>query len=232
MKFFKIMLALTFFVLLPHQVILAEKTKEKRHLTGFNQIKLNDRGTLYLTQGDKESVVIECNSDDMDRIDVHVKGNALILEQDKGFFGRSVDVVYHVTFKDLEKVKISGSGSLNSDRIHVDNIYFGISGSGDVRIDDLEAESIELKISGSGEANLSGEASHQKITISGSGDVFSEKLMGENVTINISGSGKARIFASEELNIRASGSGKVIYFGDPRVQTTSSGSFSAIPGRK
>jgi len=230
-KNFKIVLLFIVAASFSIQFVLAGTIKETRELSGFKQIKLNHSGELVLIQGSKESVVVEVDQDDLEFIETYVSRNVLVLDQKKKYFGRGYDVTYYVTYIDLDKVRINGSGSISADKMDVDEITFGISGSGNIDILDLNTNELDLNISGSGSAVFKGSAPTQNVSISGSGDYFSKDLIGESVSVRISGSGHAEVYTSKKLNVKSSGSGDVVFYGQPKsISNSSSGSSKVYSG--
>lgn len=205
---------------------------EKREISGLNRITVRDIGDLLLSQGDKESLVVEADPDLLAKVKTKVKDGKLILELGSGWLdklsiglsdlsGRRVR--YIVTVRELDELKISGkvdvsAGSLDSDRLTV-----GISGMGRVEIDTLNSGKLSVGISGRGEFSASGSVIHQDISVSGSGDYRAGDLESQSTVIRISGQGSAKVWAVEELEVTISGYGNVEYRGSPSVNQTISG---------
>jgi hypothetical protein len=205
---------------------------EKREISDFNRITVRDIGELVLSQGDKESLVVEADPDLLAKVKTKVKDGKLILGLGSGWLdklsiglsdlsGRRVR--YIVTVRELDELKISGkvdvtAGSLDSDRLAI-----GISGMGRVEIDTLNTKKLSVGISGRGEFSAYGSVIHQDISVSGSGDYRAGDLESQSTVIRISGQGSAKVWAVEELVVTISGYGNVEYRGNPSVNQTISG---------
>lgn len=205
--------------------------KETRDVGNFDFIAMNISGKVYVTQGNKNEVIIEAEEDDLENIRTEVRSGRLsISTRDRGgwfSWGDGLDgkVNIYITVKDLRGVSVSGSGDVISRGvIKGEDFETSISGSGDIEIE-LDVRRVESKITGSGNIELKGSAQRARLGISGSGKYFAEELKVDDYEVSISGSGRASINTNGELDVRISGSGSVYYSGNPSgVNTNVSGS--------
>ncbi|WP_420387815.1 head GIN domain-containing protein [Roseivirga sp.] len=226
MRKYSIILILSLFVSLAWS-----QTKETRDVGNFDFIAMNISGKVYLTQGDKNEVIVEADRDDLEKIRTEVRGGRLSIStrNERRWFswGDGLDgrVNIYITVKELRGVSVSGSGDVISQNvIKGDDFETSISGSGDIEIE-LDVRRVESKITGSGNIELKGSAQRARLGISGSGKYFAEELKVDDYQVSISGSGRASINTNGELDVRISGSGSVYYSGDPTgVNTNVSGS--------
>jgi len=198
---------------------------EEREVSAFNKIHLKGSGKVFLTPGEKQTLVIKTDDNIMPLIETDVSGNKLSIS-DGNHHLRPTSFEVYITLENLEGVRISGD-IIGTGRFVTDTFYAEISGSGDV---DLEVETGKLasKISGSGAIRLAGKAEGYTVSISGSGEINAFDVEAKNVTVKISGSGDCRVHAVESLDTKISGSGDVYYKGRPRINTKISGSGSLI----
>lgn len=207
------------------------QTKETRDVGDFDFISMNISGKVYVTQGNKNEVIVEANDRDLDKIRTEVRGGRLsISTRDNGSWfrwGDGIDgrVNVYITLKELRGVSVSGSGDvISQNTIKTDDFEASISGSGDIEIE-LDSRAVISKITGSGNIELKGSARRARLGISGSGKYFAEELKVDDYEVSISGSGRASINTNGELDVRISGSGSVYYSGNPTgVNTNVSGS--------
>ena len=202
--------------------------KRTLDLGSFTQVSFGTPGSLYITQGSNEEVVVECSDSVFDDLEFEVSGDRLSIRNKsrRNWMSRGLeDVDVYITMKTIERLALSGSGNLVSENtLNVDDLDLRLSGSGDMDLD-LDGEEVEIKISGSGNIELAGNADEAQASISGSGRVQAEDLEVKSFEAAISGSGRCYITVTEEINARISGSGSIYYAGDPdRVYSDSSGS--------
>jgi len=199
--------------------------EEVRQLDTFSGIGISISADVFYTPGSKHEIRIEGDDRDVEDLITKVEDGFLKIKYPNWKIRRSKLTIY-VTSKELDAVKMSGSGLFESAKpISADEMDLAISGSGDIVFSKLTADEVEVKISGSGDVILeSGSADELDLRISGSGKLKAEAFEVSEFSAGISGSGGARITAKEELDVRISGSGSVYYHGNPRVNSSSSGS--------
>ena len=198
---------------------------EEREVSAFNKIHLKGSGKVFLTPGEKQTLVIKTDDNIMPLIETDVSGNKLSIS-DGNHHLRPTSFEVYITLENLEGVRISGSGDIiGKGRFVMDTLDTEISGSGDM---DLEVETglLETKISGSGSIHLSGKAEDYTVSISGSGKINAFDVDAKHVSVKISGSGDCRVSTSESLDAKISGSGDVYYRGRPQINAKISGSGS------
>lgn len=200
---------------------------EELNVPDFNAIDLTMVGTVFLTQGDTQSVTVEGKPNIIDELELDVHNGEWAIEPDRCV--RDVgELTFFITVPDIRRVKVSGSGEVFTDgSFDVNDVEFNISGSGKIDVE-VYGDDIEANISGSGKINLTGEADELDIDISGSGDVRAFDIPIREVDISISGSGDAEVRVDELLIVRISGSGDVYYKGNPTLDISISGSGDVI----
>ena len=233
MKWFAMILGLASFAFLSTSACNSKKTirgsgnitKESRQVSGFRKVSISGSGHLSITQGDIESLEIECDDILMPHIRTVVKNETLKIGPKDVSLRPSRPIEYRLSLIDFDTLRTSGSVSVESPALRTETLKVSVSGSGSFTLEKLEAQSLKFDISGSGEVNIeSGESASQRVSISGSGDFNVPNLKSQNIEISISGSGKARVWVTEKLDIKISGSGKIQYYGSPTISSRVSGS--------
>ena len=198
---------------------------ESRDVRDFDRVSLTGSGEVVITQTGEESLTVETDDNLMQYVRTEVTGGTLNLGIDTD--GRSISPTrlrFTLTVKDVDGLKISGSGDITTGDFDTERLEVEVSGSGDVRIDALTVENVVVRISGSGDVELAGEATGQDIDISGSGKYRAGDLSSAEAKVTISGSGDATVWVTDSLDVRISGSGSVDYFGNPTTDLSGSGS--------
>lgn len=192
---------------------------EDIRVSNFDQINFSTIGELTITQGDRESLMIEAESNVMGRIASTVRGGTLYIEMKSGIWSvvPTKPVRYDLTGKELTALDLSGVGSVYAGAIDTDRLDLDISGTGEVAIRSLTADSLELKHTGVGKCELAGQVRRQEVRLTGAGEYDAADLESESVKVELSGVGKATVWATDVLDIQLSGVGQVSYYGDPRV---------------
>lgn len=199
---------------------------ERRDVSDFHSIDLRGVGTVNLMQGATESLSVEADEQTMPEIETEVVGGVLRLglKRNWGFGWKPGPITFTIGIIRLQRLNISGSGTIRAGHIESPDLEMRISGSGTLEIDDLVGREVRMGISGSGDMIVLGVADALRASISGSGRMRAERLACRTVEMRISGSGDGFVSASEELDVRISGGGNVRYVGRPRIRTRASGS--------
>lgn len=178
---------------------------ETRPVSGFTGIELSGIGEVTIEQGDAEALTIEADDNVLPALTSEVDGSVLRLgTKPRTRVQTRNPIRYRVTVEELDRIDLSGSGTVTAV--------------------DLKLTTLDINISGSGTMDLAGSADQQEVEVSGSGRYEAARLPSRSVSIDISGSGKATVAASEQLRVDISGSGTVTYSGDPTVDQSISGS--------
>ena len=206
---------------------------ERRNVSGFNKVLVEGAGRIIITQGDKESLIIETDDNLMEYIKVEVKGDTLEIGfEDNVVFssgrGRiALDptdgFVFRISVIDLNAIAVSGAADIEIEKIKTDQFDITLSGAGLVAVDDLDARTLNVLVSGAGDVNLAGRVDNQVVRLSGLGHYQAFSLESQVAAITISGAGGANVWVTESLDVSISGAGDVKYYGDPSVTPSISG---------
>jgi hypothetical protein len=204
-------------------------TEETLYVDEFNGFISTIAADIYLTQGDKQEVVIEAQQNIIDNINLDRLDDGIWTIGYHRPVISAKPVKIYITIPTLTKAAISGSGDLKglTPFTGLDNLKLMISGSGSM---DLETESnkMDVVISGSGDIKITGETGNLDLLISGSGSFQGSDLVTTKADLTISGSGGARVAVEDFLQVFVSGSGSVYYSGNPEIDVRVSGSGRVI----
>ncbi len=223
------MKAIKIFILL--SILSFGVTAQKRTIdvSSFSELSFAVSGNVYLKQGSNESVEVDCSDETFDKIEFDLSGDRLTIKR-RGKWNwrdgiRNSDLDVYITMKDVERLSVSGSGTITSEnQIETDEIRLSVSGSGDLELD-LNSTNTDIRISGSGDVRLNGTSDKTEARISGSGKIKAEDMESRTFEASINGSGNCYVTVTEEVVANISGSGNVYYNGRPdRVISNSSGS--------
>jgi hypothetical protein len=104
--------------------------KENRPVQGFTEVELAMMGTLHLTQGDAESLMVEAEDDLLPKIVTTVQRNRLTIRLASGTrITTKQPVDFSLTMKEITGISLSSSGSGTLDQMNTDALAFDISGS-------------------------------------------------------------------------------------------------------
>ena len=194
---------------------------QSRTVSGFDRVAFAGLGELTMVQGNRESLVIEAESNVMGRIVTEVRDGTLHIELKGGPFGWGVTptraIRYTLTVRELNALDISGVGSVLAEAIETDRLELSVSGTGKLVIRALSADDLVVEHSGVGQCELAGQAREQTVSLTGAGAYDAGDLEGQDIELQVSGVGKATVWATDTLDVQISGAGSVEYYGAPAV---------------
>lgn len=203
-------------------------TTETREVSDFDGIDLAGQGRVEIDFGETESLVIEAEDNLMPLLTSEVEGGILTLGTTRNI-NPTEDVVFSVTVTSLDRLRLSGSGTIQAPELAGESIAIDVRGSGGVSLTDLDVGEVRAEISGSGDIELSGIADRLNGLVSGSGQLEAAALTVAEADVGISGSGDVVVNATDSLVAEVRGSGSIEYLGNPSVQADVSGSGSVDP---
>jgi len=206
-------------------------TNTTKNVSGFNQVVLSGTGTLIITQGDNESLVIEAEDNIGPKITTEVSNNQLSINQN-GIPIPTKPIKYYLTVKDLNQIQIDGTGEIQSDTLNTNNLTIIINGAGQSTMTNLNVLLLNININGAGKLNIGGTATNQTIKIAGAGNYSADNLNSKTATINIDGGGNVVVKVSQLLNVIINGAGDISYIGNPQIkkQINGAGNVKQIKG--
>jgi Putative auto-transporter adhesin, head GIN domain len=179
---------------------------EVRPVDKFTAIRLSVSGNLVIERTGTESLTVTADDNLVSLFTSEVKDSTLDLSVAKGKSLSGKRPVYRVTVSELQKLDVSGSGTVDATK--------------------LDGDALSMSISGSGTGNLAGRVDDLTVSISGSGSFNGAELKAKRAKVVVSGSGEVTVNASDELDAKVSGSGSIWYVGSPKLTPSVSGSGS------
>lgn len=209
---------------------------EKRNVSGFHTIRVEDGIDLYLTQSDEEAVAVSAGRlEDRDKIKTIVENGVLrIYYNNNGLVitgWRNRYLRAYVSVKTLQELRASGGSDAYAESgLTVKDFKLHTSGGSDFR-GTVNADNLELRASGGSDIRISGKTINLRAISSGGSDIHGFDLIAENAFITSSGGSDARITVTHELGVEASGGSDVDYKGNPVIKYKSSSGGGSVTKR-
>jgi hypothetical protein len=194
-------------------------SRETRQVSGFHGVSVSSGIDLYLTQKNVEEVVVEADSDDMDKIITEVEGGILkIYIKQKSWFNmnwNSDPRKVYVSFKTLDRLDASAGSDVESESVlKLDKLKLDASSGSDVEIE-LEANELNVDSSSGSDIKLKGKAVYLDVSASSGSDIDAGDLETKKCRANTSSGSDIRVNVSEELDANANSGGDISYTGNP-----------------
>lgn len=193
--------------------------RETRSIGSFDEIQTEGVISVYLKQGDYESVVVETDKNLQFYVQTFVKGNTLTIKnKDEADIEKSTKMNVYVTLKDIKKLEISGVGKIETEnQLNLKDLTIDNSGVGSTILD-LRCSKLKADINSVGNLTLKGEITNVSIDHNGVGNIKAEDLSAEILRIESNGVGNAEVNSSKEIYINLNGIGNVSYKGNAVVK--------------
>ncbi len=179
----------------------------------FSELKASGVFSVFLEQGNTESVRIEADDNFQPLFEVKNEGSKLIIKmQDdvniqtkKGSKGMKV----YVTFKNLKSLEMNTVGNVSSEKkLSFNDLDIKNNSVGSMNLN-LSAKNIKLKNESVGTVMLSGSADEAIIHNNGVGSLKAYDFVVQKMDINNNGIGSAEVNAEKELKVKENFLGKV-----------------------
>ena len=201
-------------------------TRQARKVDSFNGVALGLPGRLELRSGSVDSVTVETDDNLQALVETRVEDGMLRIRPVKRNLDlRTRNLKIVVTARQIERLSLGGSGTIDADVLRGKRLDVDVGGSGKIRIVRLDAETVAAKVAGSGDLRADGGTVRDlSVSIGGSGSVDMGKVATDTARVSIAGSGDVTVWAKNDLRAKIAGSGDVGYYGAPTVSRSVAGS--------
>lgn len=203
--------------------------KQTRELGHFTGLALAVPGKLELRIGNTEGVTIEADDNVLPLVETVIENGTLQIRPTRRNLNlRTQNLKIVVQARNVDRIALAGSGSVESDALRAPKLKFDLGGSGSINVKGVEGDTVAVTLGGSGDLKAGGGAARQvSVSIGGSGNVELGQVKAATASINVAGSGEATVWATNALSMNIAGSGDVNYYGDPTVSKSVLGSGGA-----
>lgn len=209
--------------------------RQTRQISGFHGVSVSSGIDLYLTQKNVEEVLVEAESDDLDKLVTKVEGGILkIYMKQKSwsiFNWSSKPRKVYVSFATLDKLEASaGSDVVSENFLKLDKLNLDASSGSDVKLE-LEANELSVGSSSGSDISLKGKATVLQADASSGSDINASELQTKKCTASVSSGSDMKVFVTEVLNANASSGGDISYSGNPAKKDINESSGGDVHGK-
>lgn len=222
------------FTLLLSSVALAQ---EVRAVAPFSKVIISPHIQVTLVEGEEESVSIESNTEDEEKLNIEVNGKTLRIYLDdakettktqielkngiefKGPVYKGTIVTATITYKTLNDISVRGEERLVCESLlKGENFRLKIYGASQVYLNEVDLKRFHTTIYGESTLEIkSGAIQQQKYTSYGVSDVDALAIANEDTRIIAYGEAELKINASKRIKITAYGAASLKYKGDAEI---------------
>jgi len=204
-------------------------TKEQREVSPFDNIIVRGTFTVFLSQGDTESVEVEIDDNLQQYVEVRNEGSKLVLDiKDNVNFSKTTKNNIYITLKNINLLDVSGVCTIKTiSPLNCDHITLIVSGvvNGEW---DIYSNMLNVILRGVANIELRGKTTELDIKQSGVGNFNAKKLIADKVTVHNSGVGSVSVHATQELSMTNTGVGSITYSGDAEIKHMNSSGVGKI----
>jgi len=198
-------------------------TKETRSVAPFTSIDFALPGTLYITQNNTQSVVVEAKDSIVPSIRTEVTNGVLKIDTTNPIASITTPLTVYVSVTDINAVSNSGAGAvLSSSPLNEKTLNLTLQGAGSINIA-VNVTQLTTQVSGAGTVLLRGNATNYSASLTGVGSLHSYELQTDSTMVTITGVGSAEVTALNTLTVNISGAGSVKYHGSPQITVQRAG---------
>ena len=182
---------------------------EHRELAPFVAVELAGENTVTIRVGPAQSVAVTADQDLIRRVTTIVHDGRLVVGNE-GSVTTANGMSVAVTVPSLERVVLSGSGTVT---------VAGVTGN------DFVAD-----LSGTGTLEASGTVGRVTAVLSDTGTVDLKGLIAREAVARMDGTGVIGVHATSTLDATLTGTGSIVYWGAPSVTTHNTGTGTVTAG--
>ncbi|MGB4595165.1 MAG: head GIN domain-containing protein [Anaerolineaceae bacterium] len=196
-----------------------KEISEDRAVEAFSGIDFSGGGSIKLVHGTEYKLNISGEDNVLDNITSEVKNGVLVIDfkRDVGATFSTKDVVFTITYIDINKLEVNGGAMIESENLGVQNLQLVINGGGSTTLKSQGMDALDVRLDGGNNFVISGQATSQTVEINGGGNYNASDLKTETASISMTGAGNADIWATDTLSAKIVGVGKISYWGNPIV---------------
>lgn len=209
---------------------------QNRTTSNFNFINLKMSGTVYISQSDQYSILVEAPAEFIDKITTEVSENTLMIENRNKYIGNNSPAVkIYVSMPRLNGLEVNGSGNITAQTAITTNfLTASVAGSGRINLKEVTAGKLAIRIDGSGQIEQTKAiAESVMIELYGSGSYDGANFTCRLLSVSLNGSGDIQLaaIAAGKLWLQNSGSGSIRHVSglatEALLENTGSGAISA-----
>jgi hypothetical protein len=203
-------------------------------VTGFEQVRVEGPFRVKLATGVPPSASATGSQSALDRIAIDTVGRTLVIHSDISAWGAesssddSGPVEIRIGTHDLSSAALTGSGSLEIDKVTALSFNASAQGSGEIGIAKADVDQLSVSLTGTASAVVAGKAGMLKLTTLGSSAFDGTALVAKDATISAQGAATVKVGVSDSATVQASGPATIILTGNPGCTSHVGGSASLV----
>ena len=199
-----------------------------RNVKNFNAIKVSSGIDLYITMGNRETLKIEADKEDIDDVKTEVKNGTLhiYMKRRNNWFnwGFNESIKVFVTAKSLEQIDASSGSDVESENtLEGDRLEVEASSGSDVKLE-VYYKTLTLDTSSGSDARIKGKVKTFVAEASSGSDIKAQNLETAICKLKASSGSDIDVTVTDEIYAKASSGSDIRYYGNPKIKDTDTSS--------
>lgn len=202
--------------------------REQRHVgMDFEKISSSAGIDVYITQGNKNEIIVETDENLVGYIDSEISDGELSISTSNRM-GRATRLKVYVTFIEVNSLRASsGSEIIGQSLIKSEVLSLRASSGAEISVEVL-ARNLDVKSSSGSEIDLKGRASSFSGKASSGSEISAKKLEVISAIAQASSGADIKIAVKENLDAKASSGGSIRYSGNPQILNANKSSSGTV----
>lgn len=214
--------------------VVHDPNAEKRSVSGFHAIHVEDGIDLYLSQGTEAVAVSAADLKYRAKIKTVVESGILKIFYDNegvNISWRDRRLKAYVSVKTLDEIRASGGSDVDiNGGLRAERLSLGLSGGSDFE-GIVEVSDLTVRASGGSDVRIGGTTGNLSLRASGGSDFKGFDLEAGKADIDVNGGSDAQVNVTKEMSVSASGGSDVDYKGGAVIKKISSSGSSSVSKR-
>ncbi|MDO9510633.1 MAG: DUF2807 domain-containing protein [Bacteroidales bacterium] len=190
-----------------NSIIPDDVTIRTYELPSFTGIKVGGAFNVYLSQATTQSVKVETDSENHDKVSLKVDDGILNIESNRIRNAKRLNI--YIAIPVFESLDASGASTIKGETaIKSDKLSIEASGATNVTLE-IYVKELLTEISGAADCKLSGTVQHHSSEISGAASLKAYELETDDLTIEASGAADARVNVKGTYDSHSSGAASI-----------------------
>lgn len=210
-------------------------SRQKRNVSSFHAVSAATGINVYLTQKDREEVIVEADDEDMDYLITEVEGGVLKIYMKQrsklNFNWNNSERNVYVSFKNIDRIEASSAADVVSQSaLNLDRLDLNASSSANIKLE-LNAKEVDAESSSAADIELKGKGYSLVANASSGSDIDASGFETKKCNANASSAADIRVNVTENLDANASSGADIAYSGSPARKNINESSGGDIHGR-
>ena len=190
--------------------------KRSYDIRDFTQLKVDTAYEVEFTQGPAWSVSVDSEYNNLEKVIVEKKGDALVIHRPDGSMRqRNIHDVVRITAPRLTELDLNTAVKFSADRLDAPALVINAKAAVDFVITGLHAETLTVRGDSAASLKLAGDCGKLVLDVSSGSKADTRELKCREATVEVGSASSARVFASASMTADASSASSIDIAGKP-----------------